>query len=322
MDILILGGTAMLGYAVARLAHADGHAVTCFARGTSNPPPGVPLVRGDRDDDDGLRPLATRTWDAVIDVARHPGQVRRATRDLRATHWVYVSSASVYALFDRPGQDESAPTLPPLSTDVMADLSEYGPAKVACENVIREQADSSTIVRAGLIGGYGDWSGRSGYYPWRFAHPTGPDVLVPPDVTFPTSLIDVEDLAQWLLTCATEQIRGTFNASGPIHELGEVLAASRAVAQSEAEIRPVPQLLLEKAGVSAWMGPASLPLWVDDPAWRHFATMDTCAAREHGLAARALPETLAAALDYERHRQGPRHAGLTDEEERAVRALL
>ncbi len=270
----------------------------------------------------GLAQIEAELGVAKGDIEADRTAMARATRDLRATHWVYVSSASVYALFDRPGQDESAPTLPPLSTDVMADLSEYGPAKVACENVIREQADSSTIVRAGLIGGYGDWSGRSGYYPWRFAHPTGPDVLVPPDLTFPTSLIDVEDLARWLLTCATQRIRGIFNASGPIHELGEVLHASRSVAQSEAEIRPVPQAILEKAGVSAWMGPASLPLWVDDPLWRHFATMDTSAAREHGLAARALPETLAAALDYERHRQGPRHAGLTDEEERALRALL
>lgn len=166
--------------------------------------------------------------------------MRRATRDLRATHWVYgrIPPASVYALFDRPGQDESAPTLPPLSTDVAKD-QRVRPGKGGLRERHSRTGRRTTIVRAGLIGRYGDWSRPQRPYPWRFAHPTGPDVLVPPDVTFPTSLIDVEDLAQWLLTCATEQIRGTFNASGPIHELGEVLAASRAIAE-RAEIRPAP----------------------------------------------------------------------------------
>lgn len=60
-----------------------------------------------------------------------------------------------------------------------------------------ERSDSHTIIRSGLIGGNGDHTGRTGYYPWRFAHPTGENVLVP-DPTFPVAMIDVEDLAAGL----------------------------------------------------------------------------------------------------------------------------
>ncbi|WP_146066117.1 hypothetical protein [Cryobacterium sp. Y82] len=44
-----------------------------------------------------------------------------------------------------------------------------------------------------LIGGPGDLSGRSGYWPWRFAHPSDEDgaALVPDAPEVPTAIIDV-----------------------------------------------------------------------------------------------------------------------------------
>jgi len=84
----------------------------------------------------------------------------------------------------------------------MASMEEYGAAKVACEHaVLAGFGNSRTVMaRAGHIGGPGDLSGRSGYWPWRFAHPSGNNgaVLVPDVPELPTAVIDVRDLAAWL----------------------------------------------------------------------------------------------------------------------------
>ena len=323
MRLLVLGGTAFLGRTVVRHARAVGWDVTCLARGSAPVPDGARLVPADRDTDDALAPVAGEEWDAVVDVSRQPGQVRRAVRDLRTAHWVFVSTANVYARFDRPEQDESAPLLDPLDSDTMADMSEYGPAKVACEQAVRSSDATSTIVRCGLIGGPGDASGRSGYYVWRTAHPTGRDVLVPPDLEFPCALIDVDDLAAWIVHAAGERVDGAFNATGPTTTLGQLIETGRRVVGDGAPMpRPVPAEVLEREGVAQWMGPTSLPMWISDPDWRWFATLDTSAARRHGLRTRPLEETLRRTLAYEEARTEPRGTGLTDEEETALRAAL
>lgn len=174
MRLLILGGTAWLGRHVAATALAAGHQVTCLARGTSGAPPdGATLVRGDRDADDAYAQVRNAAWDAVVDVSRQPGQVRRAAQTLGRTcgTYVFVSTVSVYADHSRPGEDESAALLPALDADVMVDMGAYGSAKVACERHVLEAvgADRALIARPGLIGGPGDTSDRTGYWPWRFA---------------------------------------------------------------------------------------------------------------------------------------------------------
>lgn len=322
MDLLILGGTAMLGRATAAHALAAGHRVTCLARGSAAVADGATLMVGDRDDEFGLASVRDRHWDAVVDVTRHPVHVRRAVRDLDTDHWVFVSSGNAYARFDRREQNESSETQQPSTADTVSSADEYGPGKVACENAVRTAAGTATIVRAGLIGGPGDDTGRVSYYPWRFAHPTGDDVLVPPDLDFPTALIDVDDLAAWLVHCAEQRTDGTFNATGPTVALSDVLEESRALTSSSAMPRPLPDALVVAEGLKPWMGPRSLPLWIDDPTWRWFATLDTSAARVAGLTTRPLRETLQRTLDFQLTLPGPPASGLSDDDERALRRLL
>ncbi|HSF98221.1 MAG TPA: oxidoreductase, partial [Ornithinibacter sp.] len=92
------------------------------------------------------------------------------------------------------------------------------------------------------------------------------------------------------------------------------------VAGSGARLRPVPAVRLRELGVQGWSGPASLPMWIDDPEWRGFATMDTSRARAAGLVTRPLVDTLRDTLAWEETRavDEPRRAGLTDDEERRV----
>ena len=321
MQICVLGGTAFLGRRVAVTAFDRGHEVTCVARGTAPAPDGVTFVRADRDDDEALAPLRDTAWDAVVEVSRQPGQVRRAVRDLRTRHRVFVSTGNVYAAFDRPEQGEDSTLRAPLAGDVLEEAGapqDYGAAKVACEDLVRGGGTSATIARSGLIGGDGDQTGRSGYWPWRFAHPVGEQVVVPDDPDFPCALIDVRDLAGWLVDAAEQRLDGTFNVAGPTVPLTEVLAVAAAVTGSTARPLPVDPATLRGLGIGFWMGRASLPLWIDDPHWRYFATMDTTRARAAGLATRPLAETLHAAWEFEERRGGPRGAGLTDDDERRV----
>lgn len=362
MRVLVLGGTAWLGRTVAHEAVARGHDVTCAARGSDAPPAGVTFVRVDRDDEEGLTAatgLAGR-WDAVVDVSRQPGQVRRAVRDLDADHWVFVSTGNVYARFDTIEQSEEAPRRAPLAHDVMPDMESYGEAKVACENAVADAPGTCTIVRSGLIGGPGDASGRTGYWPWRFAHPVRPAVsevgrdevgsldqgmsrsrsrpllrgerdhvedardvpavVVPDDLTFSCAIIDVRDLASWIVTAGERQLDGVFNATGPTTTLDELLTTAAHVAHSAAHRHPVDAERLRELGIQGWMGPASLPLWIDDPDWRGFATLDTSRARAAGLTTRPLAQTLRDALAYEESRtpDNPRRAGPRGDDERRV----
>jgi 2'-hydroxyisoflavone reductase len=107
MRLLILGGSQFLGRAIATRACADGHDVTCAARGLAGPMASGPrFIRVDRDAPDGLEPLARETFDAVVDVSRHPGQVRRAVAALKRPylHWTFVSTVSFYGGNRTPGQ--------------------------------------------------------------------------------------------------------------------------------------------------------------------------------------------------------------------------
>ena len=203
IKLLVLSGTAWVGQTVTATAVAAGHEVRCLDREV-DVPVGAVLLRTDRDGEDALAPVAAEHWDAVIDVARQPIHVRRAVRDLEpmVERYLFVSSGNVYASQEEIGQNEDALRLDPLDTDVMASMEDYGAAKVACENaVLAGFGNSRTVIaRAGLIGGPGDLSGRSGYWPWRFAHPSGNNgaVLVPDVPELPTAVIDVRDLAAWL----------------------------------------------------------------------------------------------------------------------------
>ncbi len=326
MKLLILGGTRFLGRTVATLAAERGHDVTCAARGlTALPPDSCRFVRLDRDLDGAVDDLARERWDAVVDVARQPGQVRRAVRALEPVTdaYVFVSTASVYPDWTLDVIDESTPTVEATEQDTVG-VELYGEGKVACEHAVLEAFGPSrtTLVRAGLIGGPGDASGRSGYWPWRFAHPTGARVLVPDAYEQISQLIDVRDLASWLVTVCEQRVAGTFLADGPATSLGDALTQAAAAAGASVDGERASEEWLLAHDVHAWMGPRSLPLWLGDPTMR--ARFDTSTAVQAGLACRPLRETFEAALEYEltRSEPWPRGAGLSDADETSLLAEL
>lgn len=101
------------------------------------------------------------------------------------------------------------------------------------------------------------------------------------DIGFALSLLDVTDLAGWIVHCAEHRITGTFNAAGPTATLGELLDAAQQAAGTKLEFLPVDAGLLNDAGAGVWMGSESLPLWAEFPDMPFIGTLPPtlCAVR-------------------------------------------
>ncbi|OWA26096.1 NAD-dependent epimerase/dehydratase family protein [Streptomyces sp. CS057] len=338
LRLLVLGGTGFVSGAVAAEAVARGHDVTCVARGTGGgPPAGAQLVRADRNAPDGLAPLRGLTFDAVVETATLSlPWVERALRDVRADHWTFISSISVYADTYTRGQTARTARLRPALPDVgpydpvhdpEPSQAVYGGVKLACEQAVREAtSDTAFVVRPGLIVGPGDDVGPFGYWPLRMAR--GRATAVPAaddadDAVLPAQCVDVRDLASWIVDRAAARASGVYDAAGPPVSLESLLQeVAEAVGHSGLELVPVPEHVLREAGVRPWTGRPSMPLWPPRELYGALSR-DVTSSFEAGLRIRPVAETAEAVL---RDRLGrgagtPPVAGLTPVEEASLLRL-
>jgi 2'-hydroxyisoflavone reductase len=294
MKLLILGGTRFVGRALVESALANGHEVTLFNRGQSNPDlyPEVEQLRGDRDG--GLDALRGRQWDAVIDtcgyVPRLVGDSARLLADAVA-HYTFISSISVYADFNRAGIDENHPlaTMPDETVETI-DGETYGPLKVLCEKVVDEAMNGRSLqVRAGLIVGPHDPTDRFSYWPYRAAQ--GGEVLAPGSPDAPVQFIDVRDLAAWTVQAAERQLTGAYNATGPAAPLSmqSLLHTCREVSGSDAVFTWVDEAVILENEIAPW---TELPLWLPGEDGAAFGGVDCRKAQANGLTYRPLADTI------------------------------
>jgi 2'-hydroxyisoflavone reductase len=216
LSLLVLGGTGFIGPHLVRHAVARGHQVTIFTRGRRDADLPTSVVRLVGDRDGRLQALEGKRWDAVIDdSATNPDWVRQSTELLKGSvgRYLFTSSTGVYYPYLARGVDESVAVR--LDADDPNDGSaSFGTRKARCERVTRDAfGDRALVVRPTYIVGPGDTTDRFPYWPVRLAR--GGEVLAPGRRDDPVQLVDVRDLAEFMVRLVEDGRSGIYNAAGP-----------------------------------------------------------------------------------------------------------
>jgi 2'-hydroxyisoflavone reductase len=323
MRLLILGGTIFLGRHLAEQALAAGHHVTLFTRGKHNPDlfPQAERLQGDRDGK--LDALRGGSWDAVVDTCGYVPRIMRASARLLAPavgHYTFVSSISVYRDFAQSGIDEEYPVaVLPDPTVEQVNGETYGGLKALCEQACEEELPGRTLlVRPGLIVGPHDPTDRFTYWPERIAR--GGEVLCPEPPGRATQVIDVRDLAAWILRLVEARTTGVYNATGlhPPLTFGRLFEECRRVSGSDARFTWLPEEFLLAQEVGSWQ---ELPLWVPQtPDMLGFDSVSIDRALAAGLTFRGIADTIRDTLAWvgDLPADRPKRAGLALEKEAGV----
>jgi len=323
--LLILGGTGFIGPHLTEQAQHHGWKVTHFNRGKKPSPPGVETLvgnRGEQHAEPQLDALRGRHWDVVVDdTGYYPKFVKTSAQLLAPNvgYSLYISSISVYASFAKPNDVHSAVgKLDNPDIQEVTDTS-YGPMKALCEQYTMEAFKGRcSVVRPGYIVGPLDSSDRFTYWPVRASR--GGDMLAPGTPADPIQVIDVRDLAEWMMKLVEGRTRGTFNAVSPPGDfkMGDLIEASREASPAAGtEVTWVPE---------DWLAAHWKPEELDLPPWAPLKGESAGAsltvmseAAKTGLRSRPLADTVRDTLAWYQtlppERQAKLHAGLDPQKE-------
>ncbi|KAK3177573.1 hypothetical protein K4F52_009669 [Lecanicillium sp. MT-2017a] len=340
MHILILGGTAFAGRAMANEAVSRGHRVTLFNRGTKPSPKGTTTIIGDRLSADSLELLADMTFDAVVDTwSAEAEPAMRALETLRGRigHYTYISTLSVcdYASVETGDKlnDESIKLYDLEAPD--AKKSAYQFNKLGFEVAAARILDDTPflIARPGVI--LGPYEGphiERGRLLWWLdrLHRGGP-MLAPGPEDMGIQVVDVRDLARFVVDGAEKHTKGAYNIISDVGKvtMGDVLKTGCQVTGDKAELVWKPPKDITDTDIIPFM---ELPMWVD-PNSDKYASLyrwDISKAKAAGLTCRPIAQTIRDTWKWMQGPDGPvpapegsdsKRGGLSWEKERKVLGL-
>lgn len=297
--VLILGGTNFLGPALVEATLDAGHTVTLFNRGVTNPGlfSYLEKLRGFRSNDpqdQDLSSLSRRHFDVVVDVwPRDPVVVASAADFLRdrTAHYLYVSSVAAYDSkeFAKAGTVETAPMEPWDSGG-----RPYNRGKAESERRLHAiLGQRLTIVRPGPIKGSRDTT--PDLLTWLLRARHGGQHIGPGDGSDPVELVDVKDVARFLVMAIDRRLYGTLNLTGKEMSFREFLDACKAATRSDAEFVWIPQNFLQEyrldtdVVLNTFAG--DFPFWRPDPANRGLYQVSSAKAFGAGWRTRPFEET-------------------------------
>jgi 2'-hydroxyisoflavone reductase len=297
--ILVLGGTLFLGPAVVDALLSDGHSVTLFNRGVTNPElfPHLEKLRGFRSsdpNDQDLAALSHRHFDVIVDVwPNDPAVVASAAEFLkdRTQHYLFVSSVAAYdgREFAKSDIVEDAPMEPWNGSG-----RPYNRNKAESERRLHQiLGDRLTIVRPGPIKGRRD--DTPDLLTWLLRAQEGGEHIAPGDGHDPVELVDVKDVASFLALAIERSLYGTFNLTGRSMTFREFLEGCKNASRSDATFTWIPQQFLHEHGLETDVVlhtfAGNFPLWRPDPANQGLFRINSEKAFKAGWSTRPFEET-------------------------------
>ena len=306
--ILILGGTSFLGPAIVEAAIEEGHTVTLFNRGVTNPElfPRVEKLRGFRSidpNDQDLSALMHRRFDVAIDVWVHdPALVESAARVLkdRVGHYMFVSSIAAYSssVLDNASVDETAPLEP-----WHGNARDYSRGKAESERRLTALfGNRLTIVRPGPI--KGDRDTTPDLLTWLIRAQHGGTHIGPGTGDDPVEWVDVKDVGRFLMLAIDRALHGAYNLAGRPTRFREFLEDCKAATRSDAQFVWIPQDFLREHGLDTDAAlhtfAGNFPHWRPPGAQPGLYRMSSEKAFRAGWTTRSFEETALDCLGYYR----------------------
>jgi len=322
LSLLIAGADTFEGTHIVDAATRRGHAIRPFRR------PRGARMESLRASTAAQGSESAESWDAIIDVTSHsPAEVTAPASSLagRVRRYLLLSTTQVYANLNKPGIDETAPVASLADPDAPFNDATASAYHALCEKTAEAATPGrACVIRAGLTTGPGDPHDRLAYWAVRVAR--GGAVLAPGAAGDFVQLIDVRDLAEFVVLCLEREAAGVYNVDSPAGAItmGALLEACRKVSKSDAQFVWADMQFLGKNGIVPY---TDMPVWAPATgAYIGLGRISTTKASALGLHCRPLTETVADTLAWIRsqppERQATLHSGLNSRRESiALKAL-
>ncbi|WP_444997425.1 NAD-dependent epimerase/dehydratase family protein [Aliikangiella sp. IMCC44359] len=328
LTILFLGGTGFLGPHTVQYALDRGHEVTLFNRGRTNKDlfPELEKIVGNRDPKKGkgLSALKGRQWDAVIDTSGYVPRLVGASSQLLAEstkQYLFVSTICQYDNWAEGGNNGTeSRARAKLDNPTTEDVStHYCALKAYCETAAEKAMPGRvTHIRPGLIVGPRDKTDRFTYWPVRIDQ--GGEVLAPGKPSDLTQLIDVRDLAMFMVHSLEKKLMGEYNLICPPFPFGDLMKSCLKNSSSKTKLTWVPADFMAKNDVNPWR---DVFMWADSNSPGSGAlTWSGQKALDAGLTIRPIDETVKDTLAWfkslPKERQNKLRAGMSKQKEAKV----
>lgn len=238
MRVLVLGGTRFVGWHIVAACLERGHRVTLLNRGLSGPEqwPGVELLVADRTAPVAESRLRGREWDLAVDCCAYGPDDLATVRRLRdkVGHYTLISSCAVHD-------------------------PDFASGKRACERGVAALISGTPLLvpRLGLTVGPRDPTGRLTY--WLKRALDGGAQAVPLEPSQPLRLIDVRDVASYVIASAEAGRTGRPDLLGPPTTAGDLFALIGRVTGGAVRWRWISEEQALAWGLRPW---TQVPLWV------------------------------------------------------------